>query len=158
MRQEVKMLAAVTLMLACKGFAQEVGIRQAALADMVTSGSYSFTLVRNNPSTEGIRRQVLSFEVDGLRQYALLLWPAGKSPDQGWPVLQFNHGFHPDPPRHGSRTIAGTTYRKADLTPPIRWPMPGTVAMPSPVFLRWAVSMVSTWIELICWGTPWVVR
>tara|TARA_R110002110_G_scaffold413729_1_gene641597 strand:+ start:85705 stop:86712 length:1008 start_codon:yes stop_codon:yes gene_type:complete len=62
---------------------------------------YRFTTVRFNPPSEGIRREVLQFEVDGLQQYALVLWPAGQMPASGWPVMQFNHGYHPDPPQYG---------------------------------------------------------
>lgn len=102
MRQGVRILAAIALLLlVSRGVAGDTGITPAALATLAASGSYTFTPVTDNPGTEGIRRQILSFEVDGLRQYVLLLRPAGDKPEQGWPVLQFNHGFHPDPPRNG---------------------------------------------------------
>ena len=76
-------------------------VRADGLAAMVNQGPYRFSHVRDNPTTEGIRRQVVRYEVDGLVQYALVLWPVGEAPGDGWPVLQFNHGFHPDPPRNG---------------------------------------------------------
>ena len=102
MSYRARFLAAITLLLFGSGaVARDAGITPAALTTMATSGDYRFTRVSENPTTEGIRRQVLSFEVDGLHQCALLLWPAGEQPQQGWPVLQFNHGFHPDPPRNG---------------------------------------------------------
>ena len=86
--------------LACAG--EHAEIMPAALATMGTDGeSYRFTHVRDNAPTEDIRRQVVRYEVDGLRQYALVLWPAAAKPENGWPVLQFNHGYHPDPPRNG---------------------------------------------------------
>ena len=73
-----------------------------ALAKMAEQEvSIGFRHVRDNAQTEGIRRQVYQFEVDGLKQYALVLWPAGDAPPRGWPVVQFNHGYHPDPPRNG---------------------------------------------------------
>lgn len=81
--------------------AQDEKITPQALATLANSGGYVFTLVREEQGAQGIRRQIMSFEVDGLTQYALVLLPAGDPPEQGWPVLQFNHGFHPDPPRNG---------------------------------------------------------
>ncbi|KAA1189122.1 alpha/beta fold hydrolase [Pseudohalioglobus sediminis] len=71
------------------------------LQALIGKGGYAFAHVRENTPTEGIRREVVSFSVDDLRQYALVLWPAGEPPGQGWPVVQFNHGYHPDPPRNG---------------------------------------------------------
>ena len=82
-------------------WAQVAGILPEQLQAMVENGRYTFSRERENPATENIRREVLRFEVDGLSQYALVLWPAGEAPDNGWPVVQFNHGYHPDPPRNG---------------------------------------------------------
>jgi len=82
-------------------WAQVAGILPDQLQAMVENGRYTFSHERDNPTTEGIRREVLRFEVDGLTQYALVLWPAGEAPANGWPVAQFNHGYHPDPPSNG---------------------------------------------------------
>ena len=82
-------------------WAQVAGILPEQLQAMVENGRYTFSHERENPTTENVRREVLRFEVDGLSQYALVLWPAGEAPDNGWPVVQFNHGYHPDPPRNG---------------------------------------------------------
>ena len=95
------------------GCVQAAGVTLNALQAMVEKGRYAFTLERENPTTEGIRRQVLRLEVDGLIQYALMLWPAGEAPDDGWPVVQFNHGFHPNPPRNGFNS-AGQSDRPGD--------------------------------------------
>lgn len=72
-----------------------------------------FQLAYENPSVNGERRQVMRFEVDGLEQYALVLWPAGSAPEGGWPVLLFNHGYHPDPPLYG-RNGQGNNDRPGD--------------------------------------------
>ncbi|MEP1593543.1 MAG: alpha/beta fold hydrolase, partial [Halieaceae bacterium] len=72
-----------------------------------------FELVRENPSVNGERRQVMRFEVDGLEQFALVLWPAMKAPEQGWPSILFNHGYHPDPPQYG-RNSRGLNDRPGD--------------------------------------------
>ncbi len=99
--------------LAIQVMAEEGGVRPADLSLMALDANYEFHHVRNNPATEGIRREVLGFEVDGLSQYALLLRPAGIAPKGGWPVVQFNHGFHPNPPLNGFNT-AGESDRPGD--------------------------------------------
>ncbi len=61
-----------------------------------------------------LKREVLVFKVDGLRQYALLLKPRGTPPRSGWPVVLFNHGFHPTPHDNGRRTEDGISDRPGD--------------------------------------------
>ena len=78
-----------------------------------SSPQIEFQHLRDNPSVAGERRQVVTFNSDGLRQYALVLWPAGKRPDTGWPVLLFNHGYHPNPPDYG-RIEGGKNSRPGD--------------------------------------------
>jgi dipeptidyl aminopeptidase/acylaminoacyl peptidase len=82
-------------------WAQVAGIAPDQLRAMVEEGEYTFSHDRENLATEGIRREVYRFKVDDLLQYALVLWPAGEPPDKGWPIVQFNHGYHSDPPRNG---------------------------------------------------------
>jgi len=69
--------------------------------------------LRENPSVAGERREVVSFKIDGLLEYALILRPAGEKPDKGWPVLLFNHGYHPNPPDYG-RIAGGENSRPGD--------------------------------------------
>ncbi|MEP5568404.1 MAG: alpha/beta fold hydrolase [Halioglobus sp.] len=111
--QHTWVLIWLSYFLATQVMAEEVGSRSAELSSMVLDASYEFHHVRNNPSTEGIVREVLGFEVDGLSQYALLLRPAGAAPKGGWPVVQFNHGFHPNPPLNGFNA-AGESDRPGD--------------------------------------------
>jgi fermentation-respiration switch protein FrsA (DUF1100 family) len=40
-------------------------------------------------------RYYVSYESEGLKQYALLTIPFGERPAAGWPVIVFNHGFIP---------------------------------------------------------------
>jgi len=84
------------------------GLRQLADAD-----PESFTLEYNREPLDGIQQQVLSFNVDGLRQFALVLQPEGPAPQNGWPTLLINHGHHPDPPQYG-RIASGETDRPGD--------------------------------------------
>lgn len=63
-----------------------------------------FTLVSSRIGSYGERRELVSFKVSGLQEYALLLWPKGEPPIGGWPLLIFNHGYHPEPPKYGVRS------------------------------------------------------
>ncbi|MEE4216626.1 MAG: prolyl oligopeptidase family serine peptidase, partial [Xanthomonadales bacterium] len=73
----------------------------------------AFQLEYQREPLEGMNREVVSFAADGLKQYALIVKPAGQAPENGWPVLLMNHGFHPDPPNNG-RTEDGGTDRPGD--------------------------------------------
>ncbi|MDA8885829.1 alpha/beta fold hydrolase [Porticoccaceae bacterium] len=63
---------------------------------------------------KGLSAQVGKFTVDGLIQYALLLQPNSGIPVSGWPVIIFNHGFHPEPHNNGRRSIDGVSDRPGD--------------------------------------------
>ena len=76
----------------------------------------SISLKRNplaNP-LKGLLAQVGKFSVDGLNQYTLLLQPKDGMPESGWPVIIFNHGFHPEPYKNGRRTLDGVSDRPGD--------------------------------------------
>ncbi|MEP0201597.1 MAG: alpha/beta fold hydrolase [Halioglobus sp.] len=109
MASSLRPLAAFLLGIAVVSVAAAEG---PSLSDSVEEGA-RFELVRENPSVNGERRQVMRFEVDGLEQFALVLWPAMKAPEQGWPSIIFNHGYHPDPPRYG-RNSQGMNDRPGD--------------------------------------------
>jgi uncharacterized protein len=44
---------------------------------------------------EGYRRYYVSYRSEGLRIYALMTVPDSDGPDNGWPVVIFNHGYIP---------------------------------------------------------------
>ena len=72
---------------------------------------------QNNPLAHpvpGLERDIAVFKVDGLRQYALVLKPRRTPPASGWPVVIFNHGFHPTPHANGRRTEDGVSDRPGD--------------------------------------------
>lgn len=83
------------------------------LRELAQTGSVEFRLEYERQPLEGIQRRVVSFDVDGLRQYALILEPSVTAPTEGWPVLLMNHGHHPDPPQYG-RVASGETDRPGD--------------------------------------------
>ena len=99
-----KLVIACLVIMICsvQASAKTGGITMAALVDLAKSDTAArFDFVRNNPSSGNVQRTVMSYQSDGLRQYALVLRPGGRAPAGGWPVVQFNHGFHPDPPKSG---------------------------------------------------------
>ena len=63
---------------------------------------------------KGLLAHVGKFSVDGLNQYTLLLQPEDGMPESGWPVIIFNHGFHPEPHKNGRRTLDGVSDRPGD--------------------------------------------
>ncbi len=40
-------------------------------------------------------RYIVSYKSEGLKQFALLTVPTGEKPQNGWPVIVFNHGYIP---------------------------------------------------------------
>ena len=54
-----------------------------------------------------------SYKADGLKLYTLVNTPTGSVPENGFPVIIFGHGFHPDPPNYGV-TDSGETSRPGD--------------------------------------------
>ena len=106
----------ITLALGVHGGPDTVGegISIAELHEFAsTQPQLEFRHVRFNPSMAGERREVVSFQSDGLQQFALILWPSGEPPAKGWPVLLFNHGYHPNPPDYG-RIADGENSRPGD--------------------------------------------
>ena len=76
-----------------------------------------FVTLKQNPLAErltGLIGQVGQLTIDGLSQYALLLKPEQGMPLAGWPVIIFNHGFHPEPFMNGRRSIDGISDRPGD--------------------------------------------
>ncbi len=103
----------VQLTLFCLLMCTALSASAALAAEAAPAGDPRFELLRQNPSANGERREVVRFQSDGLTQYALLLWPAGERPAVGWPVVLLNHGYHPDPPAYG-RVAGGRNDRPGD--------------------------------------------
>lgn len=55
-----------------------------------------------------------SFVSDSLKIYALVNTPKIKLPKEGFPVLIFGHGFHPEPQQYGVSTQTGKNWRPGD--------------------------------------------
>lgn len=58
-------------------------------------------------SASNYSQYIVSYDSDGLKQYALLTVPTGQAPDAGWPAIVFNHGYiPPDQYRTTERYVA----------------------------------------------------
>ncbi|QLG09775.1 alpha/beta fold hydrolase [Deinococcus sp. D7000] len=53
------------------------------------------TVVRTLNAGSNYSRQVVSYQSDGLKIFALLTVPNGTPPKGGWPAIVFNHGYIP---------------------------------------------------------------
>lgn len=61
------------------------------------------------PQGSNYERYIASYKSDGLKIFALLTIPQGKKPDNGWPVIIFNHGYiQPEHYRTTEKYIAYT--------------------------------------------------
>jgi len=85
-----------------------------SLPPAIDTGFISLTKNPLAKPLQGLSAQVGKFTVDGLIQYTLLLQPNDGMPVSGWPVIIFNHGFHPEPHNNGRRTLDGVTDRPGD--------------------------------------------
>lgn len=47
------------------------------------------------PARASYRQYVVSYQSEGLKQFALLTIPSGERPTEGWPAIVFNHGYIP---------------------------------------------------------------
>ena len=108
----ISCLIASTLLMTATVIAQELEtiadipvnpLSISGLREFAQTVSAEFKTEYERQALEGIQRRVVSYDVDGLRQYALILEPSGKVPAQGWPVLLMNHGHQPAPIRPYSK-------------------------------------------------------
>jgi pimeloyl-ACP methyl ester carboxylesterase len=88
-------------------------LSNSGLQELANSTPVEFITEYERPAIDGIQQRVVSFSVDGLHQFALILEPTGAAPASGWPVLLMNHGHHPNPAQYG-RVASGKTDRPGD--------------------------------------------
>lgn len=53
----------------------------------------NITIEQTLSSEKSYNRYIASYQSDGLKIFALLLVPKGTTPNNGWPVIVFNHGY-----------------------------------------------------------------
>ena len=73
----------------------------------------ALTFERHLYTKEKIKGDLYSYLSDGLKLYSLVITPNKTSPDDGFPILIFGHGFHPQPKKYGI-TNNGVTRRPGD--------------------------------------------
>ena len=64
--------------------------------------------------TESYRAMLMSYYSDGLKLFTLVNMPISDAPADGFPVLIFGHGFHPEPKKYGTNTQTGKDWRPGD--------------------------------------------
>ena len=61
----------------------------------------------------GFSAKLYQYESAGLKIHTMVANPKASSPDNGWPVVIFNHGHHPEPRKYGI-TAEGKNHRPGD--------------------------------------------
>ena len=71
--------------------------------DGLRQRSYLATLKPESvlPETAACKTEVMSYVSDYLKVYTLVNTPLSEAPKQGFPVIIFGHGYHPNPPKYG---------------------------------------------------------
>jgi len=62
---------------------------------------------------DGFSATLYQYESAGLKVHAMVARPDVKAPEDGFPVVIFNHGHHPEPPKYGI-TAEGKDHRPGD--------------------------------------------
>ncbi|MEM6317531.1 MAG: alpha/beta fold hydrolase [Bacteroidota bacterium] len=78
--------------------------------------SYDSTLAfeKSLTRTKNYVSELWSYYSDNLKVYALVNRPTKPVPTNGFPILIFGHGFHPDPPKYGISNTTGKDWRPGD--------------------------------------------
>ena len=74
----------------------------------------TLTFEKKLASTNTYNSELVSFVSDSLKAYALVTIPKTEKPKNGYPVLVFGHGFHPEPKKYGVSTKTGQDWRPGD--------------------------------------------
>lgn len=74
----------------------------------------SLTFEKKLQGTENWTADLWSYYSDSLKVYTLINTPTSTAPEEGFPVLIFGHGFHPDPPKYGVSASTGKDWRPGD--------------------------------------------
>ena len=64
--------------------------------------------------TDQYKADLWSYDSDSLKIYTLINTPTTTKPTNGFPVLIFGHGFHPEPKKYGVSTQTGKDWRPGD--------------------------------------------
>ncbi|MDC3253375.1 prolyl oligopeptidase family serine peptidase [bacterium] len=64
--------------------------------------------------TDDYNADLMSYYSDSLKIFALVNTPKTEAPKEGFPILIFGHGFHPEPKKYGVSTKTGKDWRPGD--------------------------------------------
>ena len=110
MRKLISVLIVVVICSACTGPLQttESSVRKVKPQDEVSilalrAKDYQTELVhvKGLYANEDYSGSLYSYLADGLKQYTLVNTPSVNAPKEGYPVIIFGHGFHPEPAKYG---------------------------------------------------------
>lgn len=71
----------------------------------------SFRLVKKIKNSRTYQSKVMSFDVDGLREYAFVITPTSEKPKGGYPTIIFGHGYISNPPTYAENGRPSGYYR-----------------------------------------------
>ena len=74
----------------------------------------NLTFEKELQGTEKYKADLYSYHSDSLKIYALVNTPTTEKPKDGFPILIFGHGFHPEPKKYGVSTKTGKDWRPGD--------------------------------------------
>ena len=74
----------------------------------------TLTFEKKIASTNTYNSELVSYLSDSLKVYALITIPKTEKPKNGYPVLVFGHGFHPEPKKYGVSAKTGKDWRPGD--------------------------------------------
>jgi len=84
----------------------------AALQQRTYTAQLSFE--KSLEETAQYKEELWSYLSDSLKVFALVQTPTASIPKEGFPILIFGHGFHPEPKKYGVSTLTGKNWRPGD--------------------------------------------
>ena len=70
--------------------------------------------VKELDQTSSYQASLYQYMSDSLNIYAMVSKPVSAAPSEGYPVLIFGHGFHPEPKKYGISNTTGEEWRPGD--------------------------------------------
>ncbi|MGB0879983.1 MAG: alpha/beta hydrolase family protein [Polaribacter sp.] len=123
LKHYAKSLFAVVILCAiisCKEKHQKEDKQQVSFSPLSIKGlqkrDYKSTLTfeKKLENTGNFNSELISYLSDSLKVYALVTIPKSEKPKNGYPILIFGHGFHPEPKKYGISTKTGKNWRPGD--------------------------------------------
>lgn len=74
----------------------------------------TLTFEKELVGTSEYSSKLFSYISDNLKVYTLVTIPKSRRPKEGFPILIFGHGFHPEPKKYGVSTKTGKNWRPGD--------------------------------------------